>query len=367
MPTIDHFLDVLDAVIRKDWDRLIEAGSSAASHERKNKKVISANKIEEAILNLKNSFEAEDIIIPASSSFAGFEFLQKIDTSNLEEVFLNGNLERDYKFFLKEWGEEKKLREIGLYPRCTLLLHGPPGSGKTLLAKHIAKELNLPMYLVRFDSLISSYLGQTASNLKHIFTFAAHNRCVIFLDEIDAIAKSRSDTSDLGELKRVVISLLQNIDAQNSKSLLIAATNHPQILDSAIWRRFEAIWEFDLLSDENINNIFAKNFKIPPKASSLMKEVVKGLSASDIATIIKNSKRRAIVENLEPIESLFLAAINFINSNTEKTEKEASKPLLSAARGLKEFSKKNYSYSELETISGVPHSTIHNRIKTKEI
>lgn len=367
MPTIDHFLDVLDAVIRKDWDRLVEAGSSAASHERKNKKIISANKIDEAILNLKNSFEAEDIVIPASSSFAGFEFLQKIDTSNLEDIYLNDSLGKDYKLFLREWGEEKRLRELGLYPRCTLLLHGPPGSGKTLLAKHIAKELNLPMYLVRFDSLISSYLGQTSSNLKHIFTFAAHNRCVIFLDEIDAIAKSRNDTSDLGELKRVVISLLQNIDSQSSKSLLIAATNHPQILDSAIWRRFEAIWEFDLLSNDNVNNILNKNFNAPPKAVSLMKESIEGLSASDIATIIKNSKRRGVVEDLEPIEAFFLSTINFINSNTEKTDKEASRPLLSAMKGLKDFSKKSYSYSELESISGVPHSTIHNRIKLKEI
>lgn len=365
MPTIDHFLDVLDAVIRKDWDRLVEASSSAASHERNNKKIISANKIEEAITNLKSSFESEDIIIPSSSSFAGFEFLQKIDTTTLEDIFLDEKLEKDYKLLIKEWGEEKKLKELGLSPRCTLLLHGPPGSGKTLLAKHIARELNMPLYLVRFDSLISSYLGQTASNLKHIFTFAAHNRAIIFLDEIDAIAKSRTDTSDLGELKRVVISLLQNIDSQNSKSLIVAATNHPQVLDTAIWRRFEAIWEFHLLSSDNIINILKKNFPTSSKAISLMKESLIGLSASDVATIIRNGKRRAVVENLEADESFFLSTINFIISNGERG-KTPSKPLLAAVKGLKQFSIKNYTYLELEAISGIPHSTIHTRMKPKE-
>lgn len=365
MPTIDHFLDVLDAVIRKDWDRLVEAGQSAATHERNNKKIISANKIEEAVLNLKSSFDSEDIVMPSSSTFAGFEFLQKVDTTSLENIFLSEKLDKDYKLLLKEWREEKKLKELGLFPRSTLLLHGPPGSGKTLLAKHIAKELNLPLYLVRFDSLISSYLGQTASNLKHVFTFASQNRCVIFLDEIDAIAKSRNDASDLGELKRVVISLLQNIDSQNSKSLMIAATNHPQVLDTAIWRRFEAVWEFELLSSDNIISLLKNNFHSSEKALSLMNQSLAGLSASDVATIIRNSKRRAVVENLEQNESFFLSAISFINSSAEKN-KTPSKPLLAAALGLKQFSEKNYSYLDLEVISGIPHSTIHNRIKAKE-
>jgi AAA+ superfamily predicted ATPase len=117
-------------------------------------------------------------------------------------------------------------------------MYGPPGTGKSRLARHIAQELGLDLYVARLDGLISSFLGSTAKNIRALFDFAAKTPCVLFLDEFDAIAKLRSDNQELGELKRVVNSFIQNLDTLGSQSIVVAATNHQELLDSAIWRRF---------------------------------------------------------------------------------------------------------------------------------
>lgn len=119
-----------------------------------------------------------------------------------------------------------------------LLIVGPPGTGKTSLARAIARRVRLPLATTRSDALVSSLLGQTSRNIREVFDFAQAHPCVLFLDEFDALAKMRADSREVGELQRVVIALLQNIDAVAESSILIAATNHPELLDRAVWRRF---------------------------------------------------------------------------------------------------------------------------------
>ena len=137
--------------------------------------------------------------------------------------------------------EQSKVRELlkhNINPANRLLLCGPPGCGKTMVAHAIAHELNMPMAYVRLDGLVSSYLGQTSTNLRKVFDAVKNQKIVLFLDEFDAIAKKRDDTNELGELKRVVTTLLQNFDNMPNNVFLIAATNHQHLLDPAIWRRF---------------------------------------------------------------------------------------------------------------------------------
>lgn len=131
------------------------------------------------------------------------------------------------------------LQAEGLAIKNRLLIYGPPGSGKTSIAKEIAAQLDLPLVVSRSDSLVSSLLGQTSRNIREIFSFASRTPCVLFLDEFDALAKNRADTREVGELQRVVIALLQNMDALSPSTVLIAATNHPELLDPAVWRRFD--------------------------------------------------------------------------------------------------------------------------------
>lgn len=131
------------------------------------------------------------------------------------------------------------LRSYGLEPRHRVLLSGPPGNGKTTLAEALAYELMLPLFVVRYEAVIGSYLGETSSRLKRLFDFVRTHQCVLFFDEFDTLGKERGDVHETGEIKRVVSSLLLQIDALPSHVLVVTATNHPELLDRAVWRRFQ--------------------------------------------------------------------------------------------------------------------------------
>ena len=131
------------------------------------------------------------------------------------------------------------MRSHSLEPRHKVLLIGPPGTGKTSLASALACELALPFLTVRYEGLVGSYLGETASRLLEIVEYVSHTPCVLFFDEFDSVGKERSDTQETGEIKRVVSSLLLNMDSLPSHCVVVCATNHPEMLDRAVWRRFE--------------------------------------------------------------------------------------------------------------------------------
>ncbi len=140
---------------------------------------------------------------------------------------------------IEEHQRSDLLRSHNLEPRHRVLLVGSPGNGKTSLAEAIATELATPLFVVRYEGLIASYLGETALRLAQLFDFVRTRRCVLFFDEFDVIGKERGDTYETGEIKRVVSSILLQIDALPSTVVTITATNHPELLDRAVWRRFQ--------------------------------------------------------------------------------------------------------------------------------
>jgi SpoVK/Ycf46/Vps4 family AAA+-type ATPase len=192
----------------------------------------------------------------------------------------------------------------GVRPKQRVLFFGPPGCGKTLSAKVLASVLDQPLVTVRFDAVISSYLGETAANLRRVFDFAEQADGVILFDEFDAIGSSRDNPFDHGELKRVVNTLLQLMDNYRGNGLLIAATNHQRILDPAIWRRFEALVEFPMPSVQDRILLLRRFLKSYPQArlplSSMGRNLV-GATGADIEMITVEAIRSAILDGRREI------------------------------------------------------------------
>ncbi|MCC6651700.1 MAG: ATP-binding protein [Candidatus Eisenbacteria bacterium] len=153
---------------------------------------------------------------------------------------MQGRLER----VIDEFRAQTDLARHGLSPKSRLLFVGPPGCGKTLCADILAGELGLDLLHARFDGIVSSYLGETANNLRRVFAYASQQKAVLFFDEFDAVGKRRDDPQEVGELKRVVSSFLQILDAHPRDRMVVAATNHEGMLDDALWRRFDEILYF---------------------------------------------------------------------------------------------------------------------------
>jgi SpoVK/Ycf46/Vps4 family AAA+-type ATPase len=204
---------------------------------------------------------------------------------------------------------QSQLIQNGVEMSNSLLLYGNPGCGKTTVAKYISEQTGLPLIIARFDAIVSSLLGSTAKNIRKIFDFADNKPCILFLDEFDAIAKARDDQYELGELKRVINSLLQNIDSFAQQNILIAATNHPELLDKAIWRRFNMVIEIGLPQEEEIIKLvktfvsdFCADFTTDEKKLDKLAKLFAEKSPSDIKTIINNAKAQTIINEKNTLQ-----------------------------------------------------------------
>lgn len=218
------------------------------------------------------------------------------------QIILSKYIEEEIANFVKCYQSRDQLLRAGLDSSNSLLLYGPPGCGKTTTAQYISSITGLPLVTARLDGLISSLLGSTAKNIRKIFDYAAKRECVLFLDEFDVIAKLRDDKNELGELKRVVNSLIQNIDSLNNDSIFIAATNHHELLDPAIWRRFTKIIALEKPHIEQIGKLIhiflansSNNILNNEKKLEQVESAFAGFSHSDIKTVLANAIRNSII------------------------------------------------------------------------
>ncbi len=224
---------------------------------------------------------------------------------------LDAMVEKSVEEFISFVENAHLLSEAGVGISPSMLIYGPPGCGKSFLAQHIAARLELPLLTTRCDSLMSSLLGSTAKNIRNLFDHAANRPCVLFLDEFDALAKARDDQHEVGELKRVVVGLLQNIDNLPTETIVLAATNHENLLDPAVWRRFAYRLNIQLPSYDTREKLLQQFLNTyTPKNLKNLTSATEGMSGALIRQACESMIRQAILSNKTELdESKLLAKI----------------------------------------------------------
>lgn len=266
--------------------------------------------------------------------------------------------------FLNEWKCKEALLSEGINPPRSLLLKGPPGTGKTMFARWLAEALGLSLVTLDLAGAISSFLGKTGMNLRRALDFGRANECVLLLDEFDAIAKRRDDSSEVGELKRIVNVLLKELEDWPAHSLLVAATNHPELLDPAISRRFDMVFSTSLPGFEERILILKSalgrfSSEIHSEILSAMCELLLNQSGSTINTLGLSAVRRHIVEST-PIEAALIAEIHQLSELKRQNKKAVGK----VVRGLKKSLGKNVTIRDIAKITGLAPSTVHYHLQT---
>lgn len=223
-----------------------------------------------------------------------------------KDIILSDSTQTILSEILHEHNHGDVLRSYGLMPAQKLLFCGPSGCGKTLAAEVIAHNLSLPLLVVRLDSVISSFLGETAANLRKVFDYVSQHTVVALFDEFDALAKDRGDAADHGELKRSVNAVLQMFDSYRGGSMLIATTNYESLLDHAVWRRFDEVLQFEMPNLEQIKRLLAlklsgirRNFEIDENGVA---SLFKGLSHADIERILRRAVKEMVLSGREFLE-----------------------------------------------------------------
>jgi hypothetical protein len=218
---------------------------------------------------------------------------------SLDEVVLTKRARRDLEELVAEWTYRSELAKENLSRRTKALFFGPPGCGKTLSARSLGKMLDLPVFTVRFSSVVGAYLGQTGANLRALFRFAEGTPCVLLLDEFDAIGRTRGRSDDVGELDRVVISLLQELDHTVPKGLVVAATNAPDSLDRAIWRRFDVAVEFPAPKETQLREFLKRSRPGVSRSGRNMPSLPAGIrSYADVECWATDQRRREVLGRL---------------------------------------------------------------------
>jgi SpoVK/Ycf46/Vps4 family AAA+-type ATPase len=240
MARSDLLLNLVKAGVNGDTGTFRRTVDAIVAEERGKQHNVLADQIERVVKTTNGNALANAPRHAPEGNQRAKDFISEImPRRRLDDLVLPDTTQLATRQLIEEQQRSSILRSHSLEPRHRILLVGPPGNGKTTLAEAIAESLAIPMFVVRYEGMIGSFLGETAARLKRVFEYARTTPCVLFFDEFDAVGKERGDKHETGEIKRVVTSLLMQIDDLPSYVVVIAATNHSELLDRAVWRRFQ--------------------------------------------------------------------------------------------------------------------------------
>ncbi len=309
MSTSRHIIALLKSHIEGEEQQFYSAALQMAAHEARAGHGKLAQEIRELIDQSKvNNSNVERKLGPVplvqpKGELANLLSARYPDT-RLSDMVLLPELSSRLKRILTEQRQQKHLQAHNLTPRKKILLVGPPGSGKTMTAAALAGELQLPLFTALYDTLIGKFMGETAIRLKLIFDAMVTTRGVYFFDEFDAIGAQRNNSNDVGEIRRVLNSFLLFLENDESESLIIASTNHPDLLDKALFRRFDDVLEYKLPDPEMIPQLIKSQlgtFDVEVKDWSNIISTAQGLSQAEIVRATGESAKLSVLSNTKKI------------------------------------------------------------------
>ncbi|MCK8563813.1 ATP-binding protein [Yersinia ruckeri] len=306
----------------------------------------------------KEFLEAGSTLDLNTDNHGGLPLIKKMEfIDSVDEPFLQSHVKGELEQVLIERNSLELLASRGLYPTRSLIFQGPPGVGKTMTAQWLASKLELPLYTLDLTAVMSSYLGKTGSNLRAVIDYAKSHPCILLLDEIDAIAKKRTDEADVGELKRLVTVMLQELEIWPDQGLLIAATNHPELVDPALWRRFDMEITFQLPTQAQVEKAVIR-FVGEDKDNfapwhSLLVDSLTGKSYSHIKRVVFQLRRLMLIKP----ESFDGEIINYLQPDLESRSR--TERIIFAVKLVKNF---NFTQQKAAQIAQVSRDTIRKKL-----
>lgn len=299
------------AGVEGDQDAFRRASEAVIAEEREKQHHLLANDLEKVLYGRPGPSASLSVVqfsksVPSDKDRGADLVSIRQPTRDLTDLIVSPAVRASIDQILLEHNREAALQTYGLEPARRILFYGPPGCGKTLTAEVLATELNLPVAMVRLDAVISSYLGETAANLRKVFDFLAAQPVVALFDEFDALAKERSDGGEHGELRRVVNAVLQMIDEYRGRSVLVAATNHEGLLDSAIWRRFDETVKFSHPDAAQIRQLLQSKLRgvrrnFEPSDTTVATRF-RRMSHADIERVLRRAIKDMVLQGREFLE-----------------------------------------------------------------
>ena len=368
---LGELVRIVDGALRLDLDKVRNYTAFLAEKLEAAGESAAARRLRRLLKETENQLRPVDvghaIHLPVDSE-SRFPLVEPVDVEDEAEppIVLEPeawDVVREFLSVAKSFGQAEAQ---GVDGPLSFLVCGPPGTGKSRLARYISRELELPLFLARLDGLISSYVGSTSKNIRAIFEFAASTPGVLFLDEFDAIAKVRGDSNEMGELKRVVNSFIQNLDLLGSHSVVIAATNHDELLDSAVWRRFSYRLILNLPSAESRKQLWLQYLdpiELSTRDIQVLVDLSDGFTGSDIAEVCRRMRRRQFATKHPPAVSDAFRILTNLSIGKPRDSaflsEFSSMDEQAGVRALRNRNSSLYSHAAIADLFGVSKATAH--------